>query len=61
MIAEANIHREHGRPARPRHVAHGHVQAQGTPHQPSQVAETIKHPYAIQLLGKSMLAFLVRP
>ena len=60
MIAEANIHREHGRPARPRHVAPGQVPAPGAPHQPSQAVKAPQPRDAIQLLDKSALAALVR-
>ena len=60
MIAEANIHREHGRPARPRHVAPGQVPAPGAPHQPAQAVKAPQPRDAIQLLDKSALAALVR-
>ena len=60
MIAEANIHREHGRPARPRHVAPGQPAVPGAPHQVSQAAKPPQPRDAIQLLDKSALAALVR-
>lgn len=61
MIAEANIHREHGRPARARLVA-VNQEARGAQPPASQPA-TVKAPHprdAIQLLDKSALAALVR-
>ncbi|RDX47077.1 hypothetical protein OH76DRAFT_1406241 [Lentinus brumalis] len=61
MIAEANVHREHGRPARARHVA-ANPDARGAQPPATQPATT-KAPQsrdAIQLLDKSALAALVR-
>lgn len=59
MIAEANIHREHGRPSRARHVP----PVANTPAGQGQAApgtKTVQPRDAIQLLDKSALAALVR-
>ncbi|RPD73800.1 hypothetical protein L226DRAFT_488466 [Lentinus tigrinus ALCF2SS1-7] len=62
MIAEANIHREHGRPARARHVpAHqAHQDVRGAQSPAVQPAKAPQPRDAIQLLDKSALAALVR-
>ncbi|KAI0708195.1 hypothetical protein C8T65DRAFT_740208 [Cerioporus squamosus] len=59
MIAEANIHREHGRPARARHIA-AHQDARGAQPAATQPAKAPQPREAIQLLDKSALAALVR-
>ena len=56
MIAEANIHREHGRPARARHVP----AQQGAQPPATQPAKVPQPRDAIQLLDKPALAALVR-
>ncbi|KAI8975845.1 hypothetical protein BD414DRAFT_580582 [Trametes punicea] len=59
MVAEANIHREHGRAPRPRHVAPAPDARAAQP----QAAQPPKGPQArdaIQLLDKSALAALIR-
>ncbi|KAI0666580.1 hypothetical protein C8Q78DRAFT_1176707 [Trametes maxima] len=59
MIAEANIHREHGRPPRPRHVPAAQEIRGAQPHS----VQSTKGPQprdAIQLLEKSALAALIR-
>ena len=61
MIAEANIHREHGRPSRPRHIAASAAHdAQGVQSQASQATKALQPRDAIQLLDKSALTTLVR-
>ncbi|TBU55065.1 hypothetical protein BD310DRAFT_1041405 [Dichomitus squalens] len=60
MIAEANIHREPGRPPRPRQVPPRQGGAQGAPQQASQPTKAPQSREAIQLLDKSALAALVR-
>ncbi|KAI0644511.1 hypothetical protein C8Q79DRAFT_912719 [Trametes meyenii] len=59
MIAEANIHREHGRPPRPRHVPAAQ-DTRGTQPHPVQPAKGPQPRDAIQLLEKSSLAALIR-
>lgn len=59
MIAEANIHREHGRPSRPRHVVPDQA-ARAAQAQAAPPAKALPSRDAIQLLDKSALAALLR-
>ncbi|KAI0373495.1 hypothetical protein BV20DRAFT_1119067 [Pilatotrama ljubarskyi] len=59
MIAEANIHREHGRPPRARHVPAAQDARPAQP-QAAQPAKALQPRDAIQLLDKSALAALIR-
>ncbi|KAI0633753.1 hypothetical protein C8Q77DRAFT_809629 [Trametes polyzona] len=59
MIAEANIHREHGRPSRPRHVPVAQDTRAAQP-QATQPGKSAQPRDAIQLLEKSALAALIR-
>ncbi|KAI0766838.1 hypothetical protein BD413DRAFT_614840 [Trametes elegans] len=59
MIAEANIHREHGRPPRTRHVPPAH-DSRTTQTQAAQPPKPPQPRDAIQLLDKSSLAALIR-
>ena len=61
MIAEANIHREHGRPSRARHAVIPAAQdVRGAQSQPTHPTKPPQPRDAIQLLDKSALAALVR-
>lgn len=61
MIAEANIHREHGRPSRVRQIIQPSAEIRsGAQPQGAQVAKAPQPRDAIQLLDKSALAALVR-
>ncbi|KAI0360913.1 hypothetical protein OH77DRAFT_1558017 [Trametes cingulata] len=59
MIAEANIHREHGRPPRTRHAPAAQDARPAQP-QAAQPAKALQPRDAIQLLDKSALAALIR-
>ncbi|KAL1945966.1 hypothetical protein VTO73DRAFT_1968 [Trametes versicolor] len=59
MIAEANIHREHGRPSRTRHVAPDQAARAAQP-QAAPPTKALPSRDAIQLLDKSALAALLR-